>query len=385
MALTLEELCRNSENDYGMMLIAGEKGTDNIVQWVHYIEGGEVPRFLHGYELVFTTGIAHQDTGWLIDFAHRLYEHGACGLVINLGPYVKNIPDELIHYCNEVNLPLYTIPWETRIVDITYEFCHHIITDEKLSKGKSEIFIYALENPKQESTYKPLLEKSGFTDGEKYLMAAISFKTTNTDKRESIERMAKYSIGRQLNKYTERHAIFTMDKLILIICQGMEQTDFETELKKQAEKLKESFSHENINTGVAPYETDSSLLIKAYKRVCDVIKLAESFGSEYMRYSDTGIYKLLMAVDDKSSLREYYSECLGKLIAYDEENNTDYMSTLRCYLDNESSIAEVAKLTFVHRNTVNYKIKKIKEILECDLTQKDKLKLTLAFSIERII
>ena len=64
MALTLEELCRNSENDYGMMLIAGEKGTDNIVQWVHYIEGGEVPRFLHGYELVFTTGIAHQDTGW---------------------------------------------------------------------------------------------------------------------------------------------------------------------------------------------------------------------------------------------------------------------------------------------------------------------------------
>ena len=25
MALTLEELCRNSENDYGMMLIAGKK------------------------------------------------------------------------------------------------------------------------------------------------------------------------------------------------------------------------------------------------------------------------------------------------------------------------------------------------------------------------
>ncbi|MPM43640.1 Proline-responsive transcriptional activator PutR [bioreactor metagenome] len=104
-----------------------------------------------------------------------------------------------------------------------------------------------------------------------------------------------------------------------------------------------------------------------------------------MRYSDTGIYKLLMAIDDKSNLRDYYNECLGALLEYDVKNGTDYISTLRCYLENESSIAEVAKLTYVHRNTVNYKIKKIKEILNCDLSQSDKLKLTLAFCIEKVL
>ncbi len=385
MALTLAELCRNSENDYGMMLIAGEKGIDNIVQWVHYIEGGEVPRFLHGYELVFTTGIAHRDNNWLIQFAEKLYEYGACGFVINLGPYVRNIPRELIDYCNTVNFPLYTIPWETRIVDITYEFCHHIITDEKLSKGKAEMFIYAINNPQQETTYKPILEKSGFVDGQTYLMAAVSLKVNNPERRESAERMAKYNIGRRLNAYTERHSIFDMDKFILVVCQGIGQTEFETEIKSQAEILKSSFIKDGIYIGIAPYERDSAMLRKAYKRVCDVIKLAESFNSEFMRYSDTGIYKLLMAIEDKSNLRDYYNECLGALVEHDEENGTDYVSTLRCYLDNESSIAEVAKLTYVHRNTVNYKIKKIKEILNCDLLQSDKLKLMLAFCIEKVL
>ena len=64
---------------------------------------------------------------------------------------------------------------------------------------------------------------------------------------------------------------------------------------------------------------------------------------------------------------------------------TDYLGTLRLYLENDSSIAEVARITYVHRNTVNYKIKKIKEILGCELTQKDKLELMLAFMAEKLI
>ena len=93
-----------------------------------------------------------------------------------------------------------------------------------------------------------------------------------------------------------------------------------------------------------------------------MVRLAESFEKQFLRYADTGMFKLLMAVDDKESIHDYYNDCLGNLIEYDNKNKTDYLDTLRCYLDNDSSIAEVAKISFVHRNTVNYKIKKIKEI-----------------------
>ena len=116
-----------------------------------------------------------------------------------------------------------------------------------------------------------------------------------------------------------------------------------------------------------------------------VLKLVKSNNSDFMSYSQTGVYKLLMSVENKRNLAEYCNECLGKLAEYDRKNKTDYLGTLRLYLENDSSIAEVARITYVHRNTVNYKIKKIKEILGCELTQKDKLELMLAFMAEKLI
>ena len=197
--------------------------------------------------------------------------------------------------------------------------------------------------------------------------------------------MARYNLVRRLNRYTARHSIFTVDRIMFVICQGIEEADFEEQLKKQASALNAAFPEDRAFIGVSPYVKDSGLLFKSYRRSRDVVRLAESFEKQFLRYADTGMFKLLMAVDDKESIHDYYNDCLGNLIEYDNKNKPDYLDTLRCYLENDSSIAEVAKISFVHRNTVNYKIKKIKEILNCELTQKDKLMLTLAFMTERII
>lgn len=383
MALTLAELCAGTEKDYGMKLIAGEKGVDNMVQWVHYIEGGEVPRFLHGYELVFTTGMENHNTGWLIKFAEKLHDYRACGFVINLGPYVKDIPHDVIEYCNEVNLPLYTIPWETRIIDITYEMCHHIVTDEKQSRNIADTFIYAINNPLREEKYKPELEKIGFIDGEAYEVAALKM-DIEKEKLEVAERMAKYNAIRRLNKYTERHSVFTLESVIMIICQGIGQKEFEKEIEELAESLK-GLCGGRVAAGTAASETNGSKIYKSYRCACDIVKISLEKGEVFNRYDDMGIYKILMAADDKEILKNYYNEFLGPVKEYDQKNNTDYIDTLRLYLENDSSITAVAALTFVHRNTVNYKIKKIKEILECELTQADKMKLMLAFAAKRLI
>lgn len=383
MALTLAELCAGTEKDYGMKLIAGQRGLDNMVRWVHYIEGGEVPRFLHGYELVFTTGMENHDTDWLIKFAEKLHEYGACGFVINLGPYVRDIPPEVMAYCDRVNLPLYTIPWETRIVDITYEMCHHIVTDEKQSRNIADTFIYAINNPLRAEKYVPELEKAGFAEGEAYQTAALRIETEG-EMLESAERTARYNAIRRLNKYTERHTVFHLEQNLMIICQGMAQEDFEREIMELAEGLRELFGG-RTSAAAAEEETAASRLSRACRCACDMVKISMDKGEIFNRYADMGVYKLLMAAEDKTSLRDYCQEFLGPVEGYDRKNGTDYMDTLKLYLENDSSITAVAALTFVHRNTVNYKIKKIKEILGCELNQSDKLKLMLAFAARRLL
>ena len=58
MAITLQELCEKASYRYGMRVLAGEGGMKNIVSWVHTIEDEQTCEFLHGNELIFTTGIA---------------------------------------------------------------------------------------------------------------------------------------------------------------------------------------------------------------------------------------------------------------------------------------------------------------------------------------
>lgn len=77
MAITLAKLCANTEKTYGMKLIAGRAGLENFVRWAHIVDNSEVPDFMHGNELVFTTGISHKGSSWLLD----LHSTSATGML----------------------------------------------------------------------------------------------------------------------------------------------------------------------------------------------------------------------------------------------------------------------------------------------------------------
>ena len=101
MSITLRQLCASDNYRYGLHMVAGEEGLDKIVQWVHTLEDEEVGDFLHGGELIFTTGIGHRNMEileWLLPLINKLKENDASGIVINTGPYIKKIPDEVIQF-----------------------------------------------------------------------------------------------------------------------------------------------------------------------------------------------------------------------------------------------------------------------------------------------
>lgn len=76
---------------------------------------------------------------------------------------------------------------------------------------------------------------------------------------------------------------------------------------------------------------------------------------------------------------------LGKLLDYDAKNNTDCADLLRCYFENDCSVKEVADIFGVHRNTVNYKLKQIRELLGSSFSDEDKMNLLLAFRARELL
>ena len=66
----------------------------------------------------------------------------------------------------------------------------------------------------------------------------------------------------------------------------------------------------------------------------------------------------------------------------DKDKGTEYMKTLRIYLDNQCNVMQTSKQLFIHRSTVLYRLDKIKQILGSDLKDPDEiLYLMLSFRL----
>ncbi len=83
------------------------------------------------------------------------------------------------------------------------------------------------------------------------------------------------------------------------------------------------------------------------------------------KFSDIGIFRLVGLGTKKhgSILFDFCNDSIGKLIEYDKEHGTNYLETLKIYLDNNQNIKKTAKFLFVHYNTIRYRINRILEIL----------------------
>ncbi|MDZ5723690.1 PucR family transcriptional regulator [Acetobacterium sp. K1/6] len=77
------------------------------------------------------------------------------------------------------------------------------------------------------------------------------------------------------------------------------------------------------------------------------------------------------------------SPILMRLQDYDLKNHSDYVHTLRVFLNNNHNAVQTAKDLFIHRATIVYRLERIKEIGHTDLKNKDEL-LHLDLSFELI-
>lgn len=385
MAITLRELCKYSKENYAMNLICGESNLNNLVNWVHMLEDPETATFLHGQELIFTTGIGHDTTEWLTDFVKGLVVNQASGLVLNIGPYIKSVPEELISFCKKVQFPLFMIPWSTRIVDITNDFCRKIIKAEENEITFASAFRNAIFFPENVSEYRSVLEHKEFDLEAQFAVVAVSLHVPTNDRFSEYEKVVRLHLTKILYSYSDRLSLFRQDKYLIVVLQSFPIKVVEDAFDRLNEICNHGDKAYKLCVGISDNDLGIASLTRNYKRAIAVLNFAEKQGSDKISYRNMGFYQLLIEIEDTQVLKRFYENTLGQLVDYDEKNGTDYIATLKAYLDSNASVQEVAKETFVHRNTINYKIKKIKEILQCELDYQEGLKLLFAFHIKDLL
>ena len=72
MAVSLRSMYYDTKEKYKMELIAGDKGLDNVVSWVHFMEDITTMDFIKGSELIITTGMGNNSEEWLYELIQGL-------------------------------------------------------------------------------------------------------------------------------------------------------------------------------------------------------------------------------------------------------------------------------------------------------------------------
>ena len=115
-----------------MELVAGHSGLERSIEWIYVAECFEDPlegiTWLQGGEIVFITGVGMKgDMSILTKLIKGICEKNASGLIVNIGPYIKSIPQEAIDFANEVGFPLFTLPWKVKLVEVSQEISNAIV------------------------------------------------------------------------------------------------------------------------------------------------------------------------------------------------------------------------------------------------------------------
>ncbi len=97
------------------------------------------------------------------------------------------------------------------------------------------------------------------------------------------------------------------------------------------------------------------------------------------RFEELGVYRLIFAAEGLKELDEFHEENLGLLLAYDRDHGGDLLRTLEAFFAATCSPKEAASILGVHRNTILYRLERIREITGLDLDAADvRLRLHLA-------
>ena len=386
MAITVRKLFKNATLRYQMKLIGGKDGLNNLVQWVHIIEDDDVSKFLHGQELVFTAGILNQGGDWLLHFARRLYGVGISALVINIGPHTKAVPKEVIAFCDQVKMPLFTIPWETRMVDMTRDFCKRIMQNDNMEQSMSSTLKNIIFGEGDLETQIQHMERHGYQRDERFCFVAIATgeeKEGNVVYSPTLETLKQEAEGIARSMH-ELYIAFEYSGMLILGLIGYSSYDIEDFIEKYQQAIKKVKCP--VYIGISSNSRGISHQRKNYSNAVEALHMAENKKEKVIFYDHLGVYKLLLSVDDKMILKAFYEETVGKLAYYDKENHTELCDFLKVYLDNNGSPQLVAEKQYIHRNTVTNQLKKIEKITGLDpLHLEDRIKFMLAYYIQEIV
>jgi PucR family transcriptional regulator, purine catabolism regulatory protein len=109
--------------------VAGERGIDRAVRWVHISEIVDPTPWLSGGELLLTTGLQLERPELQREYVARLDGHGLSGLGLGTGFAHETVPEAMAQAADELAFPLFEVPYEVPFIAVTEKAFTHLVNE----------------------------------------------------------------------------------------------------------------------------------------------------------------------------------------------------------------------------------------------------------------
>ncbi|MDD3219540.1 MAG: PucR family transcriptional regulator ligand-binding domain-containing protein [Lachnospiraceae bacterium] len=391
MPTNVQNILKTMKTKYHLNLLAGENGSFQAVNWVYILEDMKNCDFIRSGELIITTGLQIHTPESICKLLKLLSEKNCSGLILNTGRYIlpDNLTPEIIKTSNDLAIPLLTMPWNIHISDFMQEICLQLSRQFQQTQTITIAFENAILNPQYKDLYLPALAHEGYIPDNNYQVLVIDHEDSMDDIKASFLAEDLTGIPIHVNQqicvilYDRQIKLMDLIIMTLLDTRGIlgiyvgEPVSHVSELKASYQQAlfaknisassKITAYHNKINDDqkethprIPAYDPHARESI-AYPANINTRRNV-MYPQNVVFFHDLGIYQLFFQQEDMSMLLHMKNMILHDLEAYDHTHQTDYTETMYVYLLTNNSIQETANQMHTHRNTINYRIRKLREL-----------------------
>ena len=387
MAITCKTLLR-AKFFCPIKLMAGRGGLNREVSWPYVGQTASVADWVHGGELLFITGVIHE-ASMLPALLDECISKELAGLVVLTGgEFFKDIPEEVLQKADEAGFPVFSMPWNIKLIDMTRDIIGLIMEDKRQDRNiQNYISFLFFSDEESGEVLSNRATIDGITIANYSFVALFRFASSKCD-------YGTEKLRQKLLRYCERYCIKCLTDVygeMVVLLAGGDTFSAAKMVMERLEKFQTKFNDETQKIVLLTFSnvySDIRLVRGCFREARYTMNIMRNLPRRRCMYFDNlGIYRLLVQINDNKEMESFYRSKLGPILDEDKDMSRDnLLHTLKAYFLAQNSVAQTSKNLCMHRNTVMYRLNKIQRLLKVDLNNANVcLELFMAITIKEFL
>ena len=354
-------------------LVAGHNGLDRPVSWVYTKQTDDITPWVKGNEFLMVSGYRYKfEKDNLLNTIREADRNNLSGILVEGAVNFKRLPEEAIELANELDMPLFFISSACSFIDISQSIIKLIMKASYVDENNSNLLIQLLDADHLSKERLDLIYKSsGIEEGDVFCYAIFRILGNKSHDEGEVSRglnNMEVAVHKTLVHHNLRdfHIMRRNSVQYLLYAKDLQELHVITEgLRKVATAVENycsnrcilSFSADFNTIDYVPQSFSNALFTNVLMEKNLVEKGIDSF-------EDTGSYSFIERVNNKKVLMEFRDRYLLKIY---QEKDLDLIGTLNAYFKNNGNMLKTSEMLYIHRNTLKYRLDKIKKITGMDI------------------